>query len=71
MSEQTISPDVAGDTEQTPVAPEQPYLCERCGQFKARYVVADLEEADTSLFCGGCIVVTFAMVASEIGQAQS
>ena len=41
--------------------------CESCGVHEARYVVADLQERDTSLFCPACIVLTFAKVASEIG----
>lgn len=45
------------------------YACETCGQNRAQYVVADLEAADTSLFCPACIVITFAKVASEIGAA--
>lgn len=43
------------------------YACERCGQQRARYVVADLEETDTSLYCPGCIVLTFAEVAARMG----
>lgn len=41
--------------------------CESCGTHEARYVVADLVERDTSLFCPACIVLTFAKVASQIG----
>lgn len=40
--------------------------CERCGEVAGRYAVADLVERDTSFFCGGCLVMTYAQVASEL-----
>lgn len=43
--------------------------CEQCGETRARYVVADLEERDTTLFCGSCMVLTFAKVASDLVAA--
>jgi hypothetical protein len=52
----------AAEEKRPPVHP-----CEACGQNESRYVVADLDEQDTSLFCPPCIVLTFAKVASEIG----
>lgn len=51
-------------------AQETPFLCETCGQFRATHILASLEERDTSLFCGSCLVVTFAKVASDLGQQQ-
>lgn len=54
----------AGDPQQPGAEPA--FTCELCGEMRARYVVADLEETDTSLFCGSCLVLNFAKVASDL-----
>lgn len=43
--------------------------CEQCGEHRARYGVFDMEERDASLFCGSCMVLTFAKVANDLVAA--
>lgn len=44
--------------------------CERCGERAGRYVVSDVMERDTSFFCGSCLVLTYAQVASDMLAAE-
>jgi uncharacterized protein YuzB (UPF0349 family) len=45
--------------------------CERCGEHPGRYVVSDVVERDTSFFCGSCLVLTYAQVASDMIAAEA
>lgn len=45
---------------------ELPYPCERCGTARGRYMVGDLQEQDTSLYCETCLIITFAEAGNEV-----
>lgn len=66
MSEATVSVQLTQEEYDTLTTKEPGYPCEVCGERRARYVVADLEKADTSLFCERDLIVTFATVANEV-----
>lgn len=64
-------------TTETPTEPApvgslgEAIACERCGEQAGRYVVSDILERDTSLFCSGCLVMTYAQVMNEILRAEA
>lgn len=66
MTDAVTFPGEMTDNPEAVAGPQTPYLCETCGVTRGRYVVADLEKADTSLFCERDLIVTFATVANEV-----
>lgn len=71
MATPTPPADIPVPATDAPPAPEPAFPCESCGEMRARYVLADLEQADTSLFCGSCLTLTFARVANDMFAEQS
>lgn len=70
MTQPEYSADTTTQTAEPAPGEEPAFRCEQCGTFRARYVVADLEESDTSLFCGSCMVLTFAKVANDLMASE-
>lgn len=71
MSDTATDTPPATDTEEIPEEQKVPFPCEVCGVARATYVLADLEKADTSLFCGKDLILTFAKVANDMFAEQS
>jgi late competence protein required for DNA uptake (superfamily II DNA/RNA helicase) len=71
VTAESIDWEAAEQTPEAPAESQSPYPCERCGRARARYVVADLEEADTSLYCPACFFLTFGEVAMQLAQVTA